>query len=169
MQRCVCAAGGVWIGAVLGLLVGCTVLTPGYQARQASGLTRHVAALSADSCCWRASTRQRCLASRTCRTPAVVYPIMCTAPARCPHHASVRARACLHLEAAHHRTCCKTTLPAAHSTAPALQIRLDDPAKYQSIVDAEWNIIYDKLKKCVDSGASIVLSRLAIGEALPAA
>ena len=24
------------------------------------------------------------------------------------------------------------------------EIRLDDPAKYQSIVDAEWNIIYDK-------------------------
>ncbi len=27
------------------------------------------------------------------------------------------------------------------------EIRLDDPAKYQSIVDAEWNIIYDKLAK----------------------
>lgn len=44
------------------------------------------------------------------------------------------------------------------------QIRLDDPAKYQSIVDAEWNIIYDKLQKCADSGAKIVLSRLAIGD-----
>ena len=42
--------------------------------------------------------------------------------------------------------------------------RLDDPAKYQSIVDAEWNIIYAKLKACVDSGARIVLSRLAIGD-----
>lgn len=48
------------------------------------------------------------------------------------------------------------------SVAP--QIRLDDPAQYQSIVDAEWNIIYDKLSKCVESGASIVLSRLAIGD-----
>ncbi len=27
------------------------------------------------------------------------------------------------------------------------EIRLDDPAMYQSIVDAEWNIIYDKLAK----------------------
>ncbi|KAI8466230.1 MAG: chaperonin complex component [Monoraphidium minutum] len=44
------------------------------------------------------------------------------------------------------------------------EIRLDDPGQYQSIVDAEWNIIYDKLAKCVDSGAQVVLSRLAIGD-----
>jgi hypothetical protein len=31
-------------------------------------------------------------------------------------------------------------------------------------VDAEWNIIYDKLDKCAASGANIVLSRLAIGD-----
>ena len=31
-------------------------------------------------------------------------------------------------------------------------------------MDAEWNIIYEKLAKCVESGASIVLSRLAIGD-----
>ncbi len=42
--------------------------------------------------------------------------------------------------------------------------RLSDPAQYQSIVDAEWNIIYEKLDKCVKSGAKIVLSRLAIGD-----
>jgi len=46
----------------------------------------------------------------------------------------------------------------------ALQIRLSDPAQYQSIVDAEWNIIYDKLQRCADSGAKVVLSRLAIGD-----
>jgi len=33
--------------------------------------------------------------------------------------------------------------------------RLSDPLQYQSIVDAEWNIIYDKLDKCVNSGAKI--------------
>jgi len=44
------------------------------------------------------------------------------------------------------------------------EIRIEDPAEYQSIVDAEWNIIYDKLEKIVKSGASIVLSRLAIGD-----
>lgn len=42
--------------------------------------------------------------------------------------------------------------------------RLSDPLQYQSIVDAEWNIIYDKLDKCVQSGAKIILSRLAIGD-----
>ena len=45
-----------------------------------------------------------------------------------------------------------------------LQIRMTDPAQYQQIVDAEWNIIYDKLAKCAASGARIVLSRLAIGD-----
>ncbi|KAA8544421.1 hypothetical protein F0562_022433 [Nyssa sinensis] len=44
------------------------------------------------------------------------------------------------------------------------EIRLSYPLQYQSIVDAEWNIIYDKLDKCVQSGAKIVLSRLAIGD-----
>jgi len=44
--------------------------------------------------------------------------------------------------------------------APCLQhtCRLSDPLQYQSIVDAEWIIIYDKLDKCVKSGAKIVLS-----------
>jgi len=44
------------------------------------------------------------------------------------------------------------------------EIRISDPSKYQSIVDAEWDIIYDKLDKIVASGAQIVLSRLAIGD-----
>ncbi len=43
---------------------------------------------------------------------------------------------------------------------------MEDPSQYQSIVDAEWNIIYDKLDKCVAAGAHIVLSRLAIGACL---
>ncbi|KAL7604207.1 hypothetical protein Lser_V15G19511 [Lactuca serriola] len=45
-----------------------------------------------------------------------------------------------------------------------LRLGLSDSLQYQSIVDAEWNVIYDKLDKCVKSGAKIVLSRLAIGE-----
>eukprot|EP00941_MAST-03F_sp_MAST-3F-sp1_P001406 g1406.t1 len=44
------------------------------------------------------------------------------------------------------------------------EIRLDDPSKYQSIVDAEWQIIYDKLACCVASGAKVILSRLPIGD-----
>lgn len=44
------------------------------------------------------------------------------------------------------------------------EVRVEDPAAYQSIIDAEWDIIYDKLDKIVKSGAKVVLSRLAIGD-----
>jgi len=44
------------------------------------------------------------------------------------------------------------------------EIRISDPKQYQSIVDAEWKIIYDKLDKIVQSGAKIVLSKLPIGD-----
>lgn len=44
------------------------------------------------------------------------------------------------------------------------EVRLTDPGQYQSIVDAEWNIIYAKLDHCIAAGANVVLSRLAIGD-----
>merc|ERR1719230_2546577 len=44
------------------------------------------------------------------------------------------------------------------------EVRVTDVASYQKVVDAEWDIIYDKLAKIVASGANIVLSRLAIGD-----
>ena len=44
------------------------------------------------------------------------------------------------------------------------EVRISDPEAYQSIVDAEWNIIYDKLNACVDAGANVVLSKLPIGD-----
>lgn len=44
------------------------------------------------------------------------------------------------------------------------EVRIDDPDQYQSIVDAEWNIIYEKLDLCVKSGAKIILSKLPIGD-----
>merc|ERR1712000_306348 len=44
------------------------------------------------------------------------------------------------------------------------ELRIEDPTQYQSMVDAEWKIIYDKLDACVASGANIVLSRQAIGD-----
>jgi len=44
------------------------------------------------------------------------------------------------------------------------EVRITDPAEYQSIVDAEWQVIYDKLDACVDCGANIVLSKLPIGD-----
>lgn len=36
--------------------------------------------------------------------------------------------------------------------------------EYQSIVDAEWKILYDKLDKIHQSGAKVVLSKLPIGD-----
>ena len=33
------------------------------------------------------------------------------------------------------------------------EVRLDSPEDYQKIVDAEWQIIYDKLEKIVNSGS----------------
>eukprot|EP00571_Detonula_confervacea_P013765 CAMPEP_0172297728 /NCGR_PEP_ID=MMETSP1058-20130122/644_1 /TAXON_ID=83371 /ORGANISM="Detonula confervacea, Strain CCMP 353" /LENGTH=596 /DNA_ID=CAMNT_0013006913 /DNA_START=50 /DNA_END=1840 /DNA_ORIENTATION=+ len=44
------------------------------------------------------------------------------------------------------------------------EVRIEDPEQYQSIVDAEWQVIYDKLDCCVDCGANIVLSKLPIGD-----
>jgi len=44
------------------------------------------------------------------------------------------------------------------------EVRITDPDAYQSIVDAEWNIIYDKLNLCHKSGANVVLSKLPIGD-----
>lgn len=44
------------------------------------------------------------------------------------------------------------------------EVRLKDPETYQSIVDAEWDIIYEKLAACVASGAKIVLSKKPIGD-----
>lgn len=99
----------------------------------------------------------------------------------CSHEAAVQLTELVHMWRCCWSTAHRLVPPMPHMALPphlsrppltcacslGLQIRLDDPAKYQSIVDAEWNIIYDKLKKCVDSGASIVLSRLAIGEAQP--
>lgn len=44
------------------------------------------------------------------------------------------------------------------------EIKISDPNQYQSIVEAEWKIIYEKLDKIVKTGANIVLSKLAIGD-----
>jgi T-complex protein 1 subunit eta len=44
------------------------------------------------------------------------------------------------------------------------EVRISSPADYQSIVNAEWQVIYTKLDACVASGANIVLSKLPIGD-----
>ncbi|KAG9509202.1 T-complex protein 1 subunit eta, partial [Fragariocoptes setiger] len=44
------------------------------------------------------------------------------------------------------------------------EIRIDNVSEYQSIVDAEWKILYEKLEKIHKSGAKVVLSKLPIGD-----
>ncbi|CAI2355232.1 unnamed protein product [Caenorhabditis sp. 36 PRJEB53466] len=44
------------------------------------------------------------------------------------------------------------------------EMRLSNVTDFQAVVDAEWNILYDKLQKIHDSGANVVLSRLPIGD-----
>ncbi|XP_039224773.1 T-complex protein 1 subunit eta [Crotalus tigris] len=44
------------------------------------------------------------------------------------------------------------------------EVRVQNVADYQAIVDAEWNILYDKLDKLHKSGAKVVLSKLPIGD-----
>ena len=44
------------------------------------------------------------------------------------------------------------------------EVRIENPDDYQSIVDAEWKIIYTKLENIVNTGANVVLSKLPIGD-----
>ena len=44
------------------------------------------------------------------------------------------------------------------------EIRIEKPEEFQSIVDAEWKIIYTKLEQIVATGAKVVLSQLPIGD-----
>merc|ERR1712061_892580 len=44
------------------------------------------------------------------------------------------------------------------------EVRLENVAEYQKVVDAEWNILYDKLDRITASGAKVVLSKLPIGD-----
>uniref|UniRef100_A0A8C4RSR2 T-complex protein 1 subunit eta n=1 Tax=Erpetoichthys calabaricus TaxID=27687 RepID=A0A8C4RSR2_ERPCA len=44
------------------------------------------------------------------------------------------------------------------------EVRVKSVEDYQAIVDAEWNILYDKLEKIYKSGAKVILSKLPIGD-----
>mmetsp|Transcript_16459 Transcript_16459/g.51549 ORF Transcript_16459/g.51549 Transcript_16459/m.51549 type:complete len:583 (-) Transcript_16459:230-1978(-) len=44
------------------------------------------------------------------------------------------------------------------------EVRIGDPDDYQSIVDAEWRIIYEKLELCCAVDPQVVLSKLPIGD-----
>ncbi|XP_071948217.1 T-complex protein 1 subunit eta-like isoform X2 [Antedon mediterranea] len=44
------------------------------------------------------------------------------------------------------------------------EVRVDNVEEYQSIVDAEWSILYEKLEHLYKSGTKVVLSKLPIGD-----
>jgi T-complex protein 1 subunit eta len=44
------------------------------------------------------------------------------------------------------------------------EVRVEKVSEYQSVVDAEWQIIYDKLEAIEATGANVVLSKLPIGD-----
>jgi len=44
------------------------------------------------------------------------------------------------------------------------EVRVDNVAEYQKIVDAEWRILYEKLDSICASGANVILSKLPIGD-----
>lgn len=44
------------------------------------------------------------------------------------------------------------------------EVRVEEVSEYQAIVDAEWQIIFQKLEAIVASGAKVVLSKLPIGD-----
>ncbi|MCJ1311434.1 T-complex protein 1 subunit eta [Agyrium rufum] len=44
------------------------------------------------------------------------------------------------------------------------EVRVEQVSEYQAIVDAEWQIIYDKMEALYKTGAKVVLSKLPIGD-----
>ena len=44
------------------------------------------------------------------------------------------------------------------------EVRVEQVSEYQAIVDAEWQIIYNKLEALYKTGAQVVLSRLPVGD-----
>jgi T-complex protein 1 subunit eta len=44
------------------------------------------------------------------------------------------------------------------------EVRVEQVSEYQAIVDAEWQIIYNKLEAIYNTGAKVVLSKLPIGD-----
>merc|ERR1712028_290185 len=54
--------------------------------------------------------------------------------------------------------------PELKSESEKAEIRISNVEDYASIVDAEWDIIYKKLDEIYQSGATVILSKLAIGD-----
>lgn len=44
------------------------------------------------------------------------------------------------------------------------EVRVEEVSEYQAIVDAEWQIIFNKMEACFNTGAKVILSKLPIGD-----
>lgn len=44
------------------------------------------------------------------------------------------------------------------------EVRVEQVSEYQAIVDAEWQIIFNKMEALVKTGAKVILSKLPIGD-----
>ena len=44
------------------------------------------------------------------------------------------------------------------------EVRVEEVSEYQAVVDAEWQIIYNKMEALYKTGAKVVLSKLPIGD-----
>ncbi len=44
------------------------------------------------------------------------------------------------------------------------EVRVEQVSEYQAIVDAEWQIIFNKIENLYNTGAKVVLSKLPIGD-----
>lgn len=62
------------------------------------------------------------------------------------------------------KICCLNVELELKAERDNAEIRIEQVEDYQSIVDAEWKIIYNKLEAIAATGAKVVLSRLPIGD-----
>ena len=53
---------------------------------------------------------------------------------------------------------------AIESEKDNAEVRVEQVSEYQAIVDAEWQIIFQKMEALANTGARIVLSKLPIGD-----
>jgi len=62
------------------------------------------------------------------------------------------------------KICCLNVELELKAERDNAEVRIEQVEDYQSIVDAEWKIIYTKLEAIASTGAKVVLSRLPIGD-----
>jgi len=62
------------------------------------------------------------------------------------------------------KICCLNVELELKAEKDNAEVRVEQVSEYQAIVDAEWQIIYNKLEAIYKTGAKVVLSKLPIGD-----